>query len=232
MNTAHFVLIAAILMATASPAAAQRNELDGGNSGTVTLGPSETEIGREIGGDLTVDLHREGIGVEAGGALGLDLDGQSETVSRSLSIGETRDMGTSTPPPSNSSSGSSGNGTSGEDSPAATPEGPEAGAVPNAGAAATSVQATDDTAETCPDADGIAALRAAFLDQAEPESLAYIRRIDIPDCGHPADPDLALRLNTLPNIQPGLTHMDTRMSDILWARWTDDKGLILYTRAD
>lgn len=87
--------------------------------------------------------------------------------------------------------------------------------------------ATDE--DDCSDPVAFEAQRDAFLEQEPVEDIVYIRRIDVSVCGYDVSVALIARLNSLPAIQAGLEHMQIDAETIVSARWTDDRGLLVYT---
>lgn len=83
--------------------------------------------------------------------------------------------------------------------------------------------------EDCSEPAAFAEQREAFLEQEPLDDFVYIRRIDITICGYESSMPLIARLNSLPEIRAGLEHMQIDPDSIVSARWTDDRGLLVYT---
>lgn len=81
----------------------------------------------------------------------------------------------------------------------------------------------------CSELSAFAAQREAFLEQEPLDDFVYIRRIDVSVCGYEGSNALIARLNALPPVRAGLEHMQIDPDTIVSARWTDDRGLMVYT---
>lgn len=196
-----------LFAALAIPAFAQRIDVEGGNATTVNIGPTDTEIDRAVEGNLTIDLD-DGLSVEAGGSAELGIDGESRPVDGTLTLGETDDA----------------------DTPEMAANPAPAAAAEDEAAAQSEVTTSPPTdAEDCSEPAAFAAQREAFLEQEPLEDFVYIRRIDISVCGYESSMPLIARLNSLPTVRAGLEHMQIDPDSIVSARWTDDRGLLVYT---
>lgn len=107
--------------------------------------------------------------------------------------------------------------------------GPEPTPTTGTDAPAVAMTSPPTNDEECSDLSAFAAQREAFLEQESLENFVYIRRIDVSVCGYEGSDALVARLNTLPPVRAGLEHMQIDPDTIVSARWTDDRGLLVYT---
>lgn len=201
-----FTLAAVLLGPTAQ---AQRIELDGGNEGTIELGPSDTSIDRSLEGNISVEIGSDGVSLGAGGSVETGVNGRSIGVSGEL--------------PSSDSIIS-------PQSQAVSPDIDE-GREPLASEAPDTLigRAQAPGAGECLEADALRKMHDAFIASPEAASPHYIRRIDIGSCPIDHRPALAERLNADPAIGSGLTRMNVNPRDVTAARMTADGGLEIYT---